>query len=199
MKSLVLTLFGLLFAATAFAQGSYIIQPGDRLDVSVLEDAKLSRSVLVRPDGRITLPIAGTIQAAGRSPEAVQATLTERLAPGFSITPTVTVSVASLGAPPVAGAAATIDVFVIGQVGSPGLIQVSRNSTVLQVLAQSGGVGQFAADSRIQVHSTDRRSGKTTMRLFNYAAIESGRNLSSLTMRVHDGDVIVVPERNLFE
>lgn len=198
MKSLVFALLSLVFATAAVAQGTYIIRIGDQLDISVLEDPNLNRSVLVRPDGQITVPLAGTISAAGRTPEAVQAALTARLASGFSVTPTVTVSVAALGRP-VATGSRKIEVFVIGEVGSPGSVKVKSGSTVLQVLSQSGGIGQFAADKRIQVHSTDPRTGKTSMRLFNYAGIESGKNISSITMRVKDGDVIVVPERNLFE
>jgi len=108
----------------AFAQGSYRIQSGDTLAISVLEDPNLNRSVLVRPDGGISLPIAGNIQAGGNSIAAVERLVTERLASGFSIKPTVSVALAAVGpvatavqqARAVEAANTKVDVFFMGEV-----------------------------------------------------------------------------------
>jgi polysaccharide export outer membrane protein len=195
----ILMFLGLATPGTgALAQG-YLVQIGDRLDISVLEDPGLSRTVLVRPDGRITLPLAGTLEAAGSSPEALQARITNALASQFVQPPTVTVSVASLGP----GAAQALEeegtlarVYVIGQVGRPGDYQIVLPMDVLQLLALAGGPSTFAARDRIQVRR--RGSGGESVLLFDYDSVENGA-VPSTEIMIADGDVIVVPERRLFE
>jgi polysaccharide export outer membrane protein len=186
-----------LSAPAARAQG-YLIQLGDRLDISVLEDPALNRTVLVRPDGRISLPLAGTIQAAGTTPEAVEAAIRRSLSRQFVQPPTVTVAVVGLGRQPeeAAGAGAA-SIYVLGQVGRPGVYQVTLPIDALRVLALAGGPGVFAARDRVQIR---RRlaSGGETMFLFDYDSIERGA-LPTADVQLADGDVIVVPERRLFD
>jgi len=95
MKRIFLVFAALLLAPAALAQG-YRVQPGDVLSISVLEDANLNRELLVRPDGGISMPIAGNIRAAGNTVQAIERIIIERLAPGFSITPSVSVALAAL-------------------------------------------------------------------------------------------------------
>ena len=198
MKRALIVLMAVLMAPAALAQG-YQIQPGDVLDISVLEDANLNRQVLVRPDGGISMPIAGNIRAAGNTVSAVERVITERLASGFSITPSVSVALASLATeettvddePP------TVDVYFIGEVGTGGLVDVREGASLLQAIATAGGLTQFAADKRIQLRRTDR-TGQETIFLFNYAAVESGAQIAN-NLRIQSGDIIVVPERRLFE
>lgn len=199
MKKFLLVVLALMMAPAAFAQGTYQIRPGDVLDITVLEDSNLNRQVLVRPDGGISMPIAGNVQAAGQSIAAVERVLVERLAGGFSITPTVSVALREVGTPVATGsfAPATVDVFLIGQVNKPGAMEVARGSTVLQVLSAAGGLDRFAATKRVQVRRTDS-SGHETVYLFNYDAVERGGKITN-NLVVADGDVIVVPERKLFE
>ena len=83
-------------AGPAAAQSDYRIQPGDRLQVEVLEDPDLNRTVLVLPDGSISFPLAGSIRVSGRSVDAVSRTLAAELASDFAVEPTVLVSVAAL-------------------------------------------------------------------------------------------------------
>ena len=83
-------------AGPAAAQSDYRIQPGDRLQVEVLEDPDLDRTVLVLPDGSISFPLAGSIRVSGRSVDAVSRTLAAELASDFAVEPTVLVSVAAL-------------------------------------------------------------------------------------------------------
>jgi|GEM_PF-249903 len=205
MKKFLVFMMALVIAPMALAQGSYRIQAGDTLAISVLEDPNLNRSVLVRPDGGISLPIAGNIQAGGNSISAVERLVTERLASGFSITPTVSVALASVG--PVASAVqqaraadaanTKVDIFFMGEVNGAGNQQVERGTTLLQAIASAGGLTQFAADSRIQLRRTDR-GGRETIFLFDYDAVQNGAQITN-NLVVQSGDVIVVPERRLFE
>jgi polysaccharide export outer membrane protein len=178
------------------AQDSYNIQPGDVLRIEVLEDPSLNRDALVLPDGRVSLPLAGLIQAGGRSIDSVQADIAGRLAPNFAAAPSVFVGIAqlsqaaALGAGGLAGAD-TISIFLMGEATSPGKIEVEPGSTILQALAQAGGVTNFAATKRLQL----RRAGKVYQ--LNYKALETGG--SGFDSAVAEGDVIFIPQRRLFE
>lgn len=185
----------ILMSLPAQAQDSYSIQPGDVLRIEVLEDASLNREALVLPDGRISLPLAGLIQAGGRSIDAVQADIAGRLAPNFAAPPNVFVGIAQLSQGVVGAggpvAADTVSVFLMGEAASPGKIEVERGSTLLQALAQAGGVTNFAATKRLQL----RRDGKVYQ--LNYKALETGA--AGFDSAVADGDVIFIPQRRLFE
>ncbi len=183
----------LLAATTSWAQSGYTIQPGDQLSIEVLEDPSLNRQVLVLPDGSFSFPLIGRVNASGNTPQAVQSLLASGLAPNFATAPSVFVSVAGLSPKAFASSGpAQIDVYMMGEVNSPGKISVDRGTTLLQFLAESGGFSRFAATNRIQL----RRGGKTYM--FNYRALERGAALPG-QVKLTDGDVIVVPQRKLFE
>ncbi len=190
----------LLTAGTGLAQ-NYNIRPGDTLQIEVLEDPSLNRSALVLPDGTISLPFIGTLKASGRSVEAVRRQVTQGLASNFAADPTVVVSVASLAAerpappapPPVEP---TIDLYIMGEVAQAGKKEVSPGTTILQFLAESGGLTPFAATSRIQLHRT--RNGKTEVYLFSYDGKGKGTRIPPST-QLAEGDVVVVPARKLFE
>ena len=187
---------GLGFSAPVAAQ-AYRIQPGDRLDISVLEDPALNRSVLVRPDGQISLPLAGSITVGGRTPEEVQGAIRQRLAGSFVSPPEVTVSLAEAGDPAVFEPSETMSIYVLGQVARPGVYEVEPPIDALQALAIAGGTGTFAARNRIQVRR--RTPGQTeSVLLLNYDDIEDGM-VPSASIELQNGDVIVVPERRLFE
>lgn len=196
--TLVASLIGgsLFLSTSADAQDAYRIKAGDTVRVEVLEDPNLNRSILVLPDGRISVPQAGTIQAAGRTVPEIQAELATRLAPNFAAPPNVFVGVESL-APRVAstgnGTATerTIAVYVMGEANNPGRLDVKRGSTILQVLAQSG-LSPFAATKRLQL-----RRGSEIYKI-NYQAIENGA-VESAPIVMQEGDVIVIPQRRLFE
>ena len=196
MKRIILTLLVLLAAPVAFAQSRYLIQPGDQLDISVLEDPTLNRQVLVSPDGRISVPIAGNIRAGGRSTSQVERSIRERLASGFEVTPTVTVSLVAL-APEKPREEGFLEIYVIGEVQRPGLLRVEPGTTLLQALSQTGGLSKFAATKRIQLRRLTK-SGEEEIFVFNYRGIERGQRINT-SLTVREGDVIVVPERRLFE
>lgn len=193
----------LCLATSVQAQSGYGIQPGDVIQVDVLEDASLNRNALVLPDGSINFPLVGTIQAGGRTAEAVQAAIASSLASNFAAPPTVFVSVRSLGVRPEAvgggpAIAPGISVYIVGEAASPGKKSVTPGTTLLQFLAEAGGVTKFAATKRIQLRRTDPKSGVENVYTFNYRAVQAGA-ASRQTIVLAPGDVIVVPERRLFE
>ena len=200
MKTLVFAVIAFLTTlSVAIAQGQYTIRSGDTLSIEVLEDPSLNRSVLVLPNGSITFPFVGDIQAGGRTTSDVQAAITSGIASNFATSPTVFVTVQSLRqVTPGTGVGRTIDIFVIGEVGSPGSKQLERGTTVLQALATTGGFTKFAATKRILLRRTDPRTGQQTVSRINYKAIAAGAAVGR-DIVLADGDVIIVPERRLFE
>jgi polysaccharide export outer membrane protein len=195
MKKFLLAALVLLSTAPlALAQASgYRIQPGDQLAITVLEDDTLNRTTLVLPDGRISVPLAGSVQAAGRTVDSIESIIADRLASNFAVRPSVFVSVTS-----VSELVETFPIYVIGQVGDPGIREVEPGTTLLQAIALAGGLDRFAATKRIQLRRSDPSTGQERLYLFNFKAVERGGAIQSMiTMR--EGDVIVVPERRLFE
>jgi polysaccharide export outer membrane protein len=189
----------LLSLLPASAQtGDYRLRPGDVLRVEVLEDTSLNRNTLVTPDGRITLPLAGSVTASGRTVEAVQSDLVTKLSGSFAAPPTVFVSIDRIAEQrPASGGnrvatRAMIEVFVLGEAAKPGKLEIRRGATVLEAFAQMGGFTKFAAKKRVQL----RRGGK--IYALDYVAIESGRSAVGDTV-LAGGDVILVPQRALFE
>ena len=89
-------LFMVGLTGAAMAQSDYRIQPGDTLQVEVLEDSNLNRNVLVLPDGSISFPLAGSVKAGGRTVDTVARRLASEMASNFAVEPTVLVSVAAL-------------------------------------------------------------------------------------------------------
>lgn len=189
----------IFLVAAAMAQGGgYQIAPGDRLSVEVLEDSSLNRQVLVLPDGNISFPLAGTVRAGGRTVGQVERALTSRLAPNFASEPNVFVAVVGVTEEEEAAEEdELVVVYILGEVNEPGPKQVLPGTTVLQLLSQSGGFTRFAATKRLQLR---RKSEDGRERLFriDYRAISQGARLvTDLTLR--EGDVLLVPERRLFE
>lgn len=184
---------------TLAQSGNYLIQTGDILSVEVLEDASLNRELLVLPDGKVTMPLAGSVIAAGRTVAQVKAALTSRLTANFSLDPNVYVSVRKLAArtPRAPEEPLRHTVYVLGEVKKPGRMQVEPGTTVLQFFAQMGGFTNFAALRRIQLRRTTAQ-GREHLYTLNYKAIESGQSPNGLT-EIRDGDVFVVPQRKLFE
>lgn len=184
-------------SVTVSAQSRYTIQPGDVLQIEVLEDSSLNRNALVLPDGTISFPLVGSVVAAGRTVGAVQTALVSGLSPNFATAPNVLVAVNQVANPATAYAPrGQIDVYIMGEVNTPGKVTVDSGTSLLQFLAESGGFTRFAATKRIQLRRTS--GGKSLIYKFDYKAIENG-TASVNTLVLRDGDVIVVPERRLFE
>jgi polysaccharide export outer membrane protein len=187
----------------ASAQSGYKIKSGDVLQIEVLEDPSLNREVLVLPSGEFSFPFAGTVSAGGRTVGQVQGAIANGIASNFAGPPNVFVSVRSLRPrePRSArgpSAPATMDIYLLGEVNSPGTKAVAPGTTFLQALAQSGGFSQFAAKKRIQLRRSNAATGEQTLIKINYRALANGAALKRDVV-LQEGDVILVPERRLFE
>ena len=169
-------------------RGEYVIGPEDVLDIAVWENTALTRTVPVRPDGKISLPLLNDVHAAGLTPMALR----ERLAEGLTDyipSPVVSVLVREVH---------SFKVAVIGQVKAAGRYEIKDRATVLDVLAMAGGVTEYAARGRIVVL---RQSGPSPRQIpFPYDRLTSKHaTRTDLTAAapgnfcVHPGDVIVVP------
>ncbi len=196
MRHVLIAILTLLAGAPmAFAQAAgYRIQPGDVLAVTVLEDDTLNRQVLVLPDGRVSVPLAGSVQASGQTVEAVERAVADRLASNFAVRPNVFVSVVTVAEEE----DETFPIYVLGRVGDPGVREVEVGTTLLQAIALAGGFDQFAATKRIQLRRMDAATGQEQLFVFNYNAVERGGAIQSM-ITLREGDVLLVPERRLFE
>lgn len=201
MKALLIAIASLTVAFATAAQAQYRIQSGDTLQIEVLEDPSLNRSVLVLPDGTVSFPFAGSVTAAGRTAGDVQSAVTSGIASNFANEPTVFVTVQSTQPRAASGGGSStrqIDVFMMGEIGSPGAKALERGTTLIQALATTGGFTKFAATKRILLRRTDPRTGQQTVSRINYKAIADGAAVGQDVV-LQDGDVIIVPERRLFE
>lgn len=158
----------------------YQVQPGDILQITVWKEEDLQREVLVRPDGGISFPLAGDVQAAGRTVDQVQEELAAKIE-SYIPEPVVTVAVKQV---------VGNRVYVVGRVNKPGEIIMGHELTVMQALSLAGGVTPFAALNR--VHVLRRENGVERSIPFRYGDVEKGRSLSQ-NIVLRNGDVVVVP------
>ena len=190
-------LITLIFTATAGLAQDYKLKSGDILNIEVVEDSSLNRSVLVLPDGNFSFPFAGTVTAAGRSIAQVEQTLRTSLAPNFAAEPTVFVSINTIASEDIATSGSTITVYFVGELNSPGAKELESGTTFLQALAATGGFTPFAAKNRLQLRRVDS-SGQENVFTFDLRAVGKGAKVAG-NSALRDGDVILVPERRLFE
>jgi polysaccharide export outer membrane protein len=190
MRLFILLLLGFLtIFGVAYAQSRYVLQPGDTVEISVLQDPTLNRKIVIGPDGTISFPLAGHMRAAGLTAEALEMSLTKRLSKNYKSKLAVTVTLGQVSQ----GLGSRI--YITGQVNKPGPYPITPGTHVMQAIALSGGLARFAAGSRIQIHR--RVAGEERVFVFDYNAFESGKNLEG-NIPLEPGDVIVVPERGLF-
>jgi polysaccharide export outer membrane protein len=158
----------------------YLLQPGDVLAVSVWKEPDLTSELLVRPDGAITLPLAGQIDAADHTVEEVRSTIDTRLRK-YIPDPSVTVTLKQ---------ALGNQIFVLGKVNRPGNYPIGRPVDVVQALSLAGGTTPFAAVNDIRV--LRHEGGKQITLTFRYTDIEHGRRLQQNVL-LHSGDTVIVP------
>src|SRR5262249_47929250 len=159
------------------APDAYRIGPEDTLQITVWKNNEISRSVIVRPDGKISLPLVNDVQAAGLTPLELRAELTKKLAE-YMPTPEVSVIVSDIK---------SFKVSVIGEVPRPGRFELKGWTTVLDILALAGGFTQYASRSRIVILQSD---GKTMKRIpFNYNKVAEGQE----NFYLRNGDIVLVP------
>ncbi len=182
------------FASRASAQNEPI-QPGDTLQISVFQDPKLDRQVVVAPDGMIAFPLAGHIKAEGVTPQALENLLRGRLQKNYTGKLDITVSLAAVNATD-AGASRP-RVYISGEVLKPGPYPLKPPIDIAQAIALAGGLSPFAARSRIQIHR--KVDGSESILVFDYKAFVSGTGSPENNIMLRPGDVVIVPERGLFE
>ncbi|SHF38882.1 polysaccharide export outer membrane protein [Litoreibacter ascidiaceicola] len=195
--------FALMLAGPVAAK-SYVLQSGDTLRIEVIEDSSLNRNALVLPDGTIAFPMIGQVAAAGLTLSQVREALTSGLAPNFAQRPSLHVAVASVAHKKASTRAMSapkasenlITVFGMGELGRPGKLQLQQGSSLLQFLAQAGGTTPYAATKRVQVRRAASADGITRTYRVNVKKLMQGGGTSFL---LAPGDVVIVPERKLFE
>jgi polysaccharide export outer membrane protein len=167
-------------AALIDASIDYRIGPEDVLDILVWKQDNLSRTVPVRPDGKISLPLINDIQAAGLTPTELRLRLTDTLTP-YVPSPEVSVIVKEVH---------SIKVAVLGAVRMPGHYEVKSQATVLDLIARAQGLTEFADRTRIVV-LRQNAAGASSRVPFNYRKVAEGAEQDNFFVR--SGDIIVVP------
>ena len=163
----------------------FLIGPEDVLLVNVWRNQELSKEVIVRPDGKISLPLIGDITAAGLTAEALSKHIADSLAE-FMSAPTVSVQVKEIN---------SYHIFVVGEVGKPGKIVLKSFTSVLQGISYAGGFTTFASRNNVHVVRMVRNGNgemKQVMIPVPYLDIVRGDNLEA-NFILKAGDVIVVP------
>jgi len=158
----------------------YEISPEDVLGISVWKEEGLSKEVLVRPDGGISFPLAGDLQAAGKTAQEIELEITRRLMKYMS-QPVVSVTVLKV---------VGNKIYVMGKVNKPGEYLAGRYLNVLQALSLAGGLTPFAAEDNIKV--LRKQGGRDLVFPFNYSEIRKGNHLEQ-NITLKGGDVVVVP------
>jgi polysaccharide export outer membrane protein len=159
---------------------SYKIGEQDVLIITVWKEPQLSGPVVVRPDGKISVPLIDEVQAAGLTPMELQNQLLERFRPFLSV-PKVSVSIREVN---------SRKVYVIGQVSRAGTFHINNNTTVLQILTDAGGLKDYANPKKIYVMRTV--NGKPVKFPFHYDAVLKGQHYEE-NITLQPGDTIVVP------
>jgi polysaccharide export outer membrane protein len=194
MRISVILIFLAILVTPASAQ---TLKPGDSLSISVLQDPKLDRTVVVDPSGEIAFPLAGHIRARGLTPQGLEKILVSKLKDNYKDDHLdVTVAVAS-SPKDIPEEDLKPKIFITGEVQRPGSYVVRQKTTLMQAISLAGGVGPFAAKRRIQVRR-HMPGGDETIFMFDYKAYEAGLDLEG-NIALRAGDVIMVPERGLLE
>ena len=174
------SLAGTPIAAQATEGTAYVLQPGDVVNVSVWREPDLDRTLLVRPDGGISFPLAGELQAAGNSVAQLSDTLAVKLSQ-FIPSPVVTVTLQeNLGN----------RIYVTGRVNKPGVYLVNQDVNVLQALAIAGGLTPFAERRNIKI--LRQENGVERAIPFNYKQVQRGEQLRQ-NIVLQPGDTVLVP------
>jgi len=158
----------------------YKIGAQDVLRIDVWKEDQLTRTVPVRPDGKVTLPLMNDVQAEGLTPMQLASSISEGLKK-YVNSPQVTVTVTEI---------LSRRIYVTGEVARAGAFPLLPNMTVLQALSSSGGFTQFARLKNIYVLRVE--NGKQVKHAFNYKEVVNGKN-DEQNILLQPGDVIVVP------
>jgi len=160
---------------------SFVIGNDDRLAINVWKEPDLTRSIPVRSDGKISLPLVGELQAAGRTPLQLEQDIANRLR-NYITEPEVTVMVEQINS----------EKFnILGQVTKPGSYPLTAATTVMDAIATAGGFKDFAKQKGIYILRQNSRGGESRIP-FNYKDFIKGKN-SGQNIKLEPRDTIVVP------
>ena len=165
----------------AHSDNSYVIGANDVLAINVWKEPDISRSVPVRSDGKISLPLVGELQAGGQTPRQLEQEITKRLQSYIS-EPEVTVIVTD---------SKSQKVNILGMVARPGAYLLTSSTTVLDAVAMAGGFKDFAKQKSIYV-LRQAPDGTQNRLPFNYKEVIKGKNPEQ-NIRLQAGDTVVVP------
>ena len=167
-------------AASPDVPAGYIIGPGDVLTVNFWRRNDVSGDVVVRPDGQISLMLLDDVQAAGLTPEQLRDKVAEKAAKYFEDT-RVTVVVKEIN---------SRMVYITGLIAKPGSYRLRTRLTVVQLIAEAGGLLEFAGADHIAIMRTE--NGRETGFVFNYDDIIHLRKLEQ-NIELKPGDTVIVP------
>ena len=168
-------------AAQIQVSADYVVGPGDVLSIVVWRDKELTQEVVVRPDGKISLPLLNDVVAAGLTPEQLRNRLAAAAQKFSKEDPVVTVMVRQIN---------STRVFITGMILHPGAYVLTGPTTVLQLIAVAGGFADFANRNKILIARVE--NGVQRSYYFNYDdAVKKGNLAQNLLLR--SGDTIVVP------
>jgi polysaccharide export outer membrane protein len=167
-------------AAAVVAPPDYVIGPDDVLSVVFWREKDLSGDVVVRPDGKISLPLLNDVQAAGLTPEQLRERVTQQ-AGTFVKDPQATVVVREIN---------SRKVYITGQVEKPGSYTLTTRMSVMQLIAMAGGLKEYAKRDRIVVMRLE--NGREVRYRFDYEKVLEGKE-GAQNLDMHPGDTVVVP------
>ena len=168
------------------APAGFLLGPEDELEITVWKNLELSRITAIRPDGLISMPLIGDIQATGLTADALAQRITERLKQYFATTPSVSVSVKTIN---------SYSVFVLGEVAKPGKYQLKSYITVLQAISTAGGFTDYAKRNKLQIVRVTENSDHIRREVhipLRYDDLVAGRGEPG-NIVLHSGDTVLVP------
>jgi len=167
-------------ADTQLPLGDYLIGPEDTIEIFVWKNSDLSRVVNVRPDGKISLPLIGDVQAAGISVMQLNTEIVERLKKFYKEPPQVSVIIQQVN---------SYSIYILGEVRSPGKYLVKSGTTFLQAVTLAGGFTEFASKNKIMVRRKNSGNYEDIISI-KYNEIISGVQKNVM---MHPGDTILIP------
>ena len=169
-----------VYADDTFPENDYRIGPGDVLVITVWDNAALTKTVVVLPDGKIHYPLIGEVLAKGKSVGVFTKELEDKIS-AFVSEPSLSVMVQQVG---------SMMIYVIGKVNHPGRFVLNSNVNVLQALSMAGGLNSYAKKNKIRIFR--ETAGADKIFYFDYDAVTDGEDLKQNIM-LEKGDVVVVP------
>jgi polysaccharide biosynthesis/export protein len=159
---------------------AYLIGPGDVLEIAVWKDEVLTKAPVVRPDGFISFPLIGEVQASGKTTAQLKAEMEKKLA-HFVPDVVLLLDIKQIN---------SLIIYVIGKANTPGRFNMNSDVNILQAISMAGGLNSFAKRSSIKIFRHE--DGKTRIMPFDYDDVVDGKHLEQ-NILLKRGDVVVIP------